>query len=87
MDTNKAKEIVSASVQQAVEYCGSQMRLAKKAELSQGAIGKYIRKESLPTGVSAKKLAKAVNNTLTEYDFAPHIFDKVPVIQEKCQAA
>lgn len=75
MNTSKAKEIVSESVKKAVLYCGTQERLAKRAEITQGAVGKYIRKEALPTGVTAKKLAKAVDYTQSESDFAPHIFE------------
>jgi transcriptional regulator with XRE-family HTH domain len=75
MNTVEAKEVVSESVRKAVAYCGgSQMRLAKRAGLSQGAISKYIRKESLPTGVTARLLVEAVDGTLTAKDFAPHIF-------------
>jgi transcriptional regulator with XRE-family HTH domain len=75
MNTSEAKEVVSQSVLKAIAYCGgSQMRLAKKAGLSQGAISKYVRKESLPTGVTAKQLVEAVDGTQSAKDFAPHIF-------------
>jgi transcriptional regulator with XRE-family HTH domain len=75
MNTSEAKEVVSQSINKAIAYCGgSQMRLAKKAGLSQGAISKYIRKESLPTGVTARLLAEAVDGTQSPKDFAPHIF-------------
>lgn len=75
MNTSEIKEIVKKSITTAVGYCGSQVALAKKAEMSQGAIGKYLRGEVLPTGVSAKKLSKAVDGTQKPSDFAPHIFD------------
>ena len=74
MDTNEFKEIVKKSVSEAVKSCGSQLNLAKKAGLTQGAIGKYVRGETLPTGVSANKLSKAVEGKQQPYDFAPHIF-------------
>jgi transcriptional regulator with XRE-family HTH domain len=74
MDRSIAKEIVKKSVEKAVSYCGTQTALAKRAEITQGAIGKYLRKDSLPTGGTAKKLAKAVDNTQSKKDFAPHIF-------------
>jgi transcriptional regulator with XRE-family HTH domain len=74
MNTSDAKDIVSNSIQKAVAYCGSQTRLAKKSGISQGAISKYVRKDALPTGVTAKKLVRAVDETQSLADFAPHIF-------------
>jgi transcriptional regulator with XRE-family HTH domain len=74
MNTSNAKEIVSKSVKKAVAYCGTQKALAEKANITQGAIGKYLRKEALPTGVTARNLAKAVDNTQSREEFAPHIF-------------
>jgi len=68
------KKIVKENIQQAITICGSQVALADKAEITQGAIGKYIREECLPTGVTAKKLSKAVSGKLKPKDFAPHIF-------------
>ena len=55
-DTQNFKEIVKKNVATAVESCNTQFELARKAGLTQGAISKYIRAESLPTGVTAKKL-------------------------------
>jgi transcriptional regulator with XRE-family HTH domain len=74
MNPSIAKKIVSQSVKQAVRYCGTQTALAKKAQITQGAVGKYLREEALPTGVTARKLAEAVDYTQTEGHFAPHIF-------------
>jgi transcriptional regulator with XRE-family HTH domain len=74
MDTAKYKEIVKKSVSKAVECCGTQMELAKRAGITQGAVGKYVRGETLPTGVTANKLSKAVNYQQPPSDFAPHIF-------------
>jgi transcriptional regulator with XRE-family HTH domain len=74
MNTSAAKKIVSESVRRAVRYCGTQTALAKKADITQGAVGKYLREEALPTGVTAKKLAEAVDNTQSKEHFAPHIF-------------
>jgi hypothetical protein len=75
MNTSKAKEIVKISVARAVVLAGSQTKLAEKADLTQGAIGKYLRGEALPTGPTAKRLVAAVDGALNKKDFAPHIFD------------
>jgi transcriptional regulator with XRE-family HTH domain len=74
MNTIKSKSIVKQSVKRAVIYCGSQAALARRAGITQGAIGKYLRGETLPTGVTANNLSKAVDNTMHNSDFAPHIF-------------
>ncbi len=74
MNTEEAKSIVKQSVERAVEYCQTQSALADRAGISQGAIGKYLRKETLPTGVTAKKLSLAVDETIPKDRFAPHIF-------------
>jgi transcriptional regulator with XRE-family HTH domain len=74
MNASSAKKIVSQSVKQAVRYCGTQTALAKKAGITQGAVGKYLREEAMPTGVTAKKLAEAVDYTQQKEHFAPHIF-------------
>lgn len=71
---SEIKEIVIKSVATAVAICGSQAKLAKKAGLTQGAVGKYVRGETLPRGETAIVLSKAVGGELTPYDFAPHIF-------------
>lgn len=54
--------------------CGTQDKLAKKAGITQGAIGKYLRGDALPTGVTANKLSFAVDGTQEPASFAPHIF-------------
>lgn len=74
MDTEDVKEIVKETVKNAVRYCGSQVEFARRAGISQGAVGKYLRKEALPTGVTAKKLSAAVDGTISKNKFAPHIF-------------
>lgn len=79
MDTKDAKIIVKKSVNDAVAYCGTQVSLAARAKITQGAIGKYIRGETLPTGVTAKKLSKAVDETMPKEKFAPHIFNNETV--------
>ncbi|MGZ8158375.1 MAG: YdaS family helix-turn-helix protein [Methylobacter sp.] len=74
-DIETIKEFVEKSVREAVAICGTQEALASRAGITQGAIGKYLRKEALPTGVTAKKLSVAVNGKLSKSAFAPHIFD------------
>lgn len=74
MDTFNAKRIVTRSVSQAVAICGTQSLLAKKASITQGAVGKYLRGDCLPTGRTAKRLSFATGHQLSPYDFAPHIF-------------
>lgn len=74
MNTLQIKEIVKKSISEAIKDCGTQDALAKKAGITQGAIGKYLRGEALPTGVTAKNLSKAVEGKQTPADFAPHIF-------------
>jgi len=74
METSEIKEIVKKSVRTAIKICGTQDALAKKAGVTQGAVGKYLRGESIPTGVTAKNLSNAVNGELQPCDFAPHIF-------------
>lgn len=54
---------------------GSQSALAKKALLSQGAISKYLRGASLPSGVAAKNLSIATDGKIEPSGFAPHIFN------------
>lgn len=60
---------------EAIEMAGSQKKLAEKSGLSQGVISKYLRGETMPSGVAAKKLERAVNFKITRDKFAPHIFD------------
>ena len=67
-------DIIKNSVTQAISICGSQVALAKRAGITQGAIGKYIRGEAKPTGVTARKLSLAVCRKLSPADFAPEIF-------------
>jgi transcriptional regulator with XRE-family HTH domain len=67
-------EIIRNSVIQAISICGSQVALAKKANITQGAVGKYLRGEAKPTGVTARKLSLAVESKLSPADFAPDIF-------------
>lgn len=74
METDQYKEIVKKSVITAIEFCGTQAKLAEKARITQGAIGKYLRKEALPTGVTANNLSNAVDGSQPPSDFAPHIF-------------
>jgi transcriptional regulator with XRE-family HTH domain len=75
MNISKIKKTVKKSVSTAVAYCGSQVELAKRAKVTQGAIGKYLREEALPKGDTAKRLSRAVDGTQKPCDFAPHIFD------------
>ena len=76
MNNLEAKEIVSEAVKLAIGICGSQSQLAERTGITQGAVGKYLNKKALPTGVTAKKLSKAVNYSLSKERFAPHIFDE-----------
>lgn len=71
------KIIIKEAVKDAVTYCGSQVALADKAGITQGAIGKYLRGDAMPTGVTAKKLSQAVDSTISRDRFAPHIFDDI----------
>lgn len=75
MNKITAKHIVKTAVIEAIAYCGTQAALADKAEITQGAVGKYIRGDSIPTGVTARKLSKAVDSTIPASRFAPLIFE------------
>lgn len=74
MKTSEIRKQARSAVQRAIAICGTQVELASKAGITQGAIGKYIRLEAAPTGLTAKKLSKAVNGVITPAEFAPHIF-------------
>lgn len=74
MEINEAKEIVVMAVKEAVEYCGSQSALAEKAGVSQGAVNKYLRRDCMPTGVTARNLSRAVDNVIPKHRFAPLVF-------------
>lgn len=74
MDISHIKEIVKNSVSVAIESCGTQEKLAKKAGITQGAISKYLRGDALPKGETANALSKAIDGKLKPADFAPHIF-------------
>lgn len=76
MNTSTNKEILKNSISSAIEICGTQMALAEKTGISQGAISKYLRGDALPRGDTAKSLSKAVGGRLRPADFAPHIFDQ-----------
>ena len=76
MNIPESKILVQKTVTEAVNYCGSQVELAKRAGITQGAIGKYLRGDSLPTGVTANKLSSAVDFTISRSNFAAHIFTK-----------
>lgn len=71
MNTIQAKEIVSTSVKAAVQICGSQVELAHRAGITQGAVGKYLRKEAIPKASTARRLSVAVNNQITPDQFSP----------------
>ena len=71
MNTSQAKEIVSKSISNAVEICGSQVALAKKSGLTQGAIRKFLIKEAIPRASTARRLSFAVNNQITAHEFSP----------------
>jgi DNA transposition AAA+ family ATPase len=73
VESAKYKSIIKNSISKAITTCGSQTKLAVKAGVSQGAIGKYLRGHAMPTGITAKNLSKAVGNQPPS-DFAPHIF-------------
>jgi transcriptional regulator with XRE-family HTH domain len=74
MNDSQIKDIIKKSVSAAVVYCGSQSALARNAKITQGAIGKYLRGDAKPTGLTARRLSIAVDKTLMPVDFAPHIF-------------
>jgi transcriptional regulator with XRE-family HTH domain len=67
-------KIVQRSIRRAVAICGTQELLAKKAGLSQQAIGKYLYSNSIPKAPTALRLSKAVNGELTPADFAPDAY-------------
>lgn len=67
-------KIVKKSVSESISICGTQAALAKKAGITQGAVGKYLRGEAFPRGETANALSKAVGGKLKPSDFAPHIF-------------
>jgi len=69
------KKIIKKSVEAAIVICGTQAALASKAKITQGAVGKYLRGDAMPAGVTAKNLSKAVGGALPPSKFAPHIFD------------
>lgn len=75
MNTSQIKEIVKKSVADAVVIAGTQVALAKRAHITQGAIGKYLRGDSIPSGLTAKHLSEAVDGRIPPSGFAPHIFD------------
>lgn len=80
-DKNEHIATVKASINKAILVFGSQKKLADEANLTQGAISKYARGESLPTGVTANNLSEAVIKKglkLLPKDFAPHIFKFSP---------
>jgi len=80
------QKIVKRSIRRAVEICGTQDLLAKKAGLSQQAIGKYLYSGSIPKAQTALRLSEAVNGELTPADFAPDayagLFPMTTVLEE-----
>jgi len=74
MNNSKEKEIVKKAVAEAISYCGSQVILAEKAKVTQGAISKYLRGAAMPTGRTARNLSDAVDETVSLGRFAPLIF-------------
>jgi Helix-turn-helix. len=74
MNKTEAKKVIKDAVNEAILYCGSQVSLAEKSNLTQGAIGKYIREEAMPTGVTARRLSEAVDLTIPKERFAPLVF-------------
>lgn len=84
MDKQAIKNIVKKSVSLAIEICGSQGKLAVKAGITQGAVGKYFRGESLPRGETAIALSKATGGKLLPFHFAPQIFaSSAPLLTEE----
>ena len=74
MTKSQISKIVQRSVRRAVAICGTQELLAKKAGLSQQAIGKYLYSGSIPRAQTALRLSEAVNGVLTPADFAPDAY-------------
>jgi DNA-binding transcriptional regulator YdaS (Cro superfamily) len=68
------RQKVSKNVKLAVQIAGTQKELARLAGISQGAVSKYCRQACVPSGVTARRLSKAVSGKLKPADFAPHIF-------------
>lgn len=62
-------------VKRAIEMFGSQAKLAKQANLSQGAISKWIRGDGIPTGESAKLIEIATGGLVTRQELRPDIFN------------
>ena len=87
MTKSQISKIVQRSIRRAVAICGTQELLAKKAGLSQQAIGKYLYSGSIPKAPTALRLSKAVNGELTPADFAPDsyagIFPITTVIDDR----
>jgi len=77
MKKSEIKEEVRKSVIIAISHCGTQDALAKKAGITQGAIGKYLRGEALPTITTANGLSDAVDGTQHPSCFAPHIYNEL----------
>ena len=61
-------------VQRAVGLFGTQAKLAAKANLTQGAISKWIRGDGIPTGESAKAIELATGGLVTRQELRPDIF-------------
>jgi transcriptional regulator with XRE-family HTH domain len=75
MITKAHRKKTKASILMAIAIAGgSQKLLAEKTGLTQGAISKYLKFKSMPTGQTAKRLCE-ISDKFTPADFAPHIFD------------
>lgn len=63
---------MNTAIEKAINICGSQTALARKAGLSQGSIWKYVTGRCNPKYESAEKLSVAVAGKLTAIDFMIH---------------
>lgn len=60
---------MNRAIEEAINICGSQTALAKKAGLSQGSIWKYLTGKCKPKYESAQKLSLAVKGEFPAIDF------------------
>jgi transcriptional regulator with XRE-family HTH domain len=71
MNIEEARQSVSNNVSKAVDIAGSQVELARKSGITQGAIGKYLRKEAIPRASTARNISKAVDGAIPAHYFSP----------------
>ena len=70
-DVASVRQFVSANMLKAVAIAGSQVLLAKKSGLTQGAISKYVRQDGLPKASTARRISKAIDGAISPYYFSP----------------